>query len=100
MESLRVTPEDLERRAMQIDEKAGEYAAEYQKFFNEMEDFTSRDWTEAGARAFMERLRGFEDDFNKMKQLMNEYANFLRNAANTYDSKEDEIIQRVSGLQN
>ena len=31
---------------------------------------------------------------------MNEYANFLRNAANTYDSKEDEIIQRVSGLQN
>ena len=100
MESLRVTPEDLERRAMQIDEKAGEYAAEYQKFFNEMEDFTSRDWTGAGARAFMERLRGFEDDFNKMKQLMNEYANFLRNAANTYEKKEDEIIQRVSGLQN
>ena len=67
MESLRVTPEDLERRAMQIDEKAGEYAAEYQKFFNEMEDFTSRDWTGAGARAFMERLRGFDDDFNKIK---------------------------------
>ncbi len=35
-----------------------------------------------------------------MKQLMNDYAAFLRNAANTYDSKEDEIIQRVSSLQN
>ncbi|MCI9047612.1 MAG: WXG100 family type VII secretion target [Hungatella sp.] len=100
MESLKVTPSDLENRARQIDEKAGEYAAEYRKFFSEMEDFTSRDWTGQGAKAFMDRLKGFEDDFNKMKQLMNDYAAFLRNAANTYDSKEDEIIQRVSSLQN
>ena len=100
MESLRVTPEDLENRARQIDEKAGEYAGEYRKFFEEMEDFTSRDWTGAGAKAYMERLRGFEDDFNKMKQLMNDYATFFINAANTYDEKENDIIQRVSSLQN
>ena len=32
MESLRVTPEDLENRARQIDEKAGEYAGESEVF--------------------------------------------------------------------
>ncbi len=100
MDYLRVTPEDLEKRAKEIDDKATEYADEYRKFFEDMERFTSTDWTGKGAEEFLKRIRGFEEDFSKMKQLMNDYAAFLRQSAKTYDTKEDEIIQRVNSLQN
>ena len=42
----------------------------------------------------------FRDDFCKMKELMNEYATFMRNAAQVYEDTQKEVMNQAKGLQN
>ncbi len=98
MESIKVTPEQLIEKAGQVDSKASEYYNEYRGLLSDVESLTGSDWTGEDANAFREKVEGFEPDFNKMKELMNEYASFLREAAKNYQNTQENVIASVKSL--
>lgn len=98
MNSIRVTPESLIARAAQVDGKAGEYYNEYRGLLNDVQELTGTDWTGEDANAFREKVEGFEPDFNKMKELMNEYASFLREAAKNYTNTQENVKATINSL--
>ena len=89
MESIKVTTEDLRNAAATVDNLAIEYDKEYAALFQDVETLTSTDYTGDDASAFRSQVEGFRDDFNKMKQLMNEYADYLRQAASSYEDTQN-----------
>lgn len=99
MNSIKVTPENLRAKAREVDSEAQIYYSEYRAFLGDVQTLTSTDWTGEDAAAFMQKVQDFEPDFNKMKELMNEYANFLRQAATNYENTQQNTIHTIKGLQ-
>lgn len=98
MESILVTPENLRAQAAKVDNKAAEYYNRYRSLLSDVENFTSSDWTGEDANAFRQKVQGFEPDFSKMKELMEQYASFLRQAAANYQNTQENIKNTISGL--
>lgn len=98
MDSILVTPENLKKKATEVDSKASDYYKEYQNLLADVQNFTSSDWTGEDATAFRNKVEGFEPDFSKMKQLMEEYASFLRQAATNYENTQSNIKSTIAGL--
>ncbi len=95
MESIKVTPENLRKIASQVDDKAGEYYTEYQNLIKDVEELTTIDYRGDDATALREKVEGFEPEFNKMKELMHEYAEFLRYAATSYINEVQEAVNEI-----
>ena len=100
MESIQVTPSNLIKTAGEVEALASTYKKQYGELFAMVETFTSTDFQGIDAREFCERVRGFEDDFMKMKKLMDDYAKFLRDAAKSYEDNQENLRRQITGLQN
>lgn len=98
MDSILVTPENLNTQAGKVDDKAADYYNDYTALLGKVEDLTTIDWTGEDATKFREKVQGFEPDFAKMKQLMAEYAQFLRDAATKYTTTQDNLKTTIEGL--
>ena len=98
MQSITVTPETLEAQASKVDGKAADYYNDYIKLLNEVRDMTATDWKGEDANAFKAKVEGFEPDFSKMKKLMDEYADYLRQAARNYRDTQANVQSSISAL--
>ena len=78
--TIMVTPEQLERTAVQIEGLAADYKTQYTKLYGETDALAST-WNGKDNIAFTTRIAGFKDDFERMYDLMNKYAAFLRDSA-------------------
>lgn len=99
MESIQVTPANLRRAAGEVEELARTYKTQYTELFSLVETFTSTDYQGKDAKEFCAKVKDFEDDFVKMKNLMDEYAQFLRNAASDYEKNQDNLSSQIASLQ-
>ncbi len=93
-----VEPRSLRAQAAKVDQEAADYYGEYHKLLADVETLTSTGYKGEDANAFRDKVNGFEPDFNKMKTLMNEYANFLRKAADNYEYRQQQSKNEISGL--
>ncbi len=100
MNSITVNTQTLTNKASEVDEMAADYMSHYEALLNDVNTLTTSDWQGEDATAFRNQVEGFRDDFQKMRDLMGEYADFLREAANKYDSMQDNLINTIKGLQN
>ncbi len=100
MESIKVTPETLRSKADEIIDKAGQYYTTYGELLEEARALTTDGWKGDDATKFYDQIDGFRDDFKKMKELMDEYAEFLKEAASSYEANQQNIIDTISSLQN
>ena len=98
MESIKVTPAELTRQAKKVDEEATKYYNKYKELIQTVETLTSGNWRGEDADLFKQKVKAFEPDFTKMKQLMEEYASFLRTAAKNYESTTENIKSAIKGL--
>lgn len=98
MESIKVTPENLMAKADQVDNQANEYYTEYTNLLHDAQTLTEVDWRGEDANKFREKVGCFEEDFKKMKNLMNEYAKFLRDAAKNYQNTQQNVISSINSL--
>lgn len=98
MQSTKVTTEELKAKAREVDREADEYYNEYQGLLRDVEEFTSTDWKGEDANLFRDKVKGFEPEFNKMKELMNQYANFLRQSAENYDNRLNNTKNTINSL--
>ena len=98
MESITATYADMKKAASDIDNLAESYETDYQKFLSEVETLTTTDWKGTDADAFRTKVSEFRDDFAKMKQLMNDYATFIRQTAIEYENTQNHVKQQASTL--
>ena len=57
-------------------------------------------WDGSDNLAYVDQVKGFEDDFKKMAKEMENYSKFLKDSANTYRSTQQRIAQNAKKLQN
>lgn len=98
MESIKVTPENLRAQAAKVDQEADNYYREYKGLLTDVGTLTTSDWKGEDATEFQNKVNNFEPDFNKMKQLMNEYAEFLRKAADNYQNTQTNVKNTIKSL--
>jgi len=96
---ITVTPEQLNNAAAKIDQSSGEYQRTYTQLYTEVESMRAA-WDGADNAAFTSQIKGFEDDFQLMHKLMNDYAEFLKISAKNYDTTQNDIISQASKLVN
>lgn len=97
--TIKVTPQDLEHASSQIESLANDYNNEYEALFNRVNGMRGK-WDGQDNQSFTDQVAGFRDDFEKMKALMDQYADYLRNTAKGYKDTQDLIVQGVKSLTN
>lgn len=96
---IKVNPAQLNTTAAQIDNAAGEYQKLFNKLFSDVGAMRAA-WQGVDNQAFTSQIEGFRDDFQLMQQVMVEYANFLKQAAKTYEATQQEITAGARRLTN
>lgn len=89
----------LRRLADRIEQLADEYQYLYQhKLYGEILDSIRRAYKGEDADAMMNGLEQFRYDFNRLKYIIDQYVQHLRNAARRYDEAQDELKQNAAKL--
>lgn len=96
---IKVTPAELRTVASKIRSQAEDYAKQYTQLFNDVDGMANA-WKGKDNTAFTNQIKGFQDDFQNMKALLEEYAAFLDKSANAYEQTQDEITSAAQRLQN
>ncbi|MCM1191146.1 MAG: WXG100 family type VII secretion target [Butyrivibrio sp.] len=99
MDSIQVTPAKLRGAAEEVEMLAVEYSKQYEQLFELVETFTSTDYQGKDAKEFCAKVKDFKDDFVKMKNLMDEYAQFLKTAADDYEKNQENLSSQIASLQ-
>ena len=99
MESIQVTPANLRKAAGEVETLAGTYKKQYGELFGLVETFTTTDYQGKDAREFCAKVKDFEDDFMKMKNRMDDYAQFLKKAADEYERNQENLRSQIASLQ-
>ena len=94
-----VTPEQLEIAAGRIETLAGDYQAQYNQLYSRTDALAST-WQGEDNTAFVDQISGFKDDFQKMYNLMMQYADFLRKSAQAYRSTQEQVVSQARSLVN
>lgn len=92
-----VTPQELVSASNSISNMAGEYAQLYTALFSDVGALQSA-WQGKDNQAFTSQIEGFRNDFDSMKTLMEQYAEFLQNAATNYASTQEAVTQAATRL--
>ena len=97
--SIQVTPETLTTTAGLIEELADEYKAQYEQLYKETGNMAAAVKGKFN-QAFIEQIDDFRDDFQKMYQLMKDYAEFLRKSAKAYEDTQNTLVSEARKLKN
>lgn len=97
--TILVTPEQLETTAGKIESLAADYKTQYELLYSKTGAMAST-WSGKDNIAFTTRIDGFKDDFQRMHQLMLDYADFLRKSAKSYRDTQDTVVREAQRLVN
>ncbi len=97
--TIMVDPSKLTAAASTIETYAGEYKKSYEQLLNEV-DAMATSWSGTDNVSFTSQIKGFQDSFLAMFNLMIDYVEFLRNSSNAYTSAQSNIEQSAKKLVN
>lgn len=97
--SITVDPAKLDATAAKVEQQAADYERNYKALFNEVEGMGAA-WQGTDNQAYVSQIKGFMDDFQKMSNLMRQYAEFLKMSAKTYRDTQNEVINQAKRLSN
>lgn len=95
---MRIPPEKLRKVAGEVVDLAASYKTQYVELLETVDTLTTTAWQGSDADLFCEKVREFEVDLIKMKELMDQYAEHLRKAADDWDKTIDENRSRIASL--
>ena len=75
---INVDPARLEASASHIEQMYMNYEREYRRLFQDVQTM-GNNWQGKDNQAFVQQINGFAKDFASMRNLMKEYAEFLKN---------------------
>lgn len=94
---IHVDMNQLLQHASFISEQAQQYANTYEKIYQLLEQMNLV-WKGNDFDAFANQLKDFRKDFNRMKQVLDDYAAYLRESASIYDRLQQECIAMANRL--
>lgn len=97
--TIQVTPDQLDTTASKIEGLAGDYKEQYDLLYSETGAMATA-WEGKDNIAFIDQINGFKDDFDKMYNLMNSYATFLRDSAKAYRETQNAVTTAAKKLAN
>ena len=97
--SITVDPAILQTASQKIDGKAAEYEKLYRQLFSEIEAMGAA-WQGVDNTAFVNQIKGFQDDFQKMVAVMKEYSEFLKSSADFYKRAQEDTVNCARKLVN
>ena len=92
-----VETSQLDTTANQVDQLANDYESEYNALFSTVQDLQNA-WAGEDNVAFTTQIEGFRDDFQRMTQLMRDYAAYLRKAAAAYRETRGNVVSQAKTL--
>ncbi len=87
----------LDATARQVDTLADQYETEYKALFGTVRDLKNA-WDGEDNVAFTTQIEGFRDDFQRMTKLMRDDAAYLRKAAESYRTTQDNVAAKAKTL--
>jgi WXG100 family type VII secretion target len=96
---IMVDPAQLEAASRKIDDQSSDYEQQYNKLFSDVDGMAAA-WQGADNLAYVNQIKGFMDDFQKLTALMRQYAQFLRDSATTYRNTQNDIVTQAKTLTN
>ena len=87
----------LDQTAARVEELAGTYNSTYMKLFQTVQEMQSA-WSGEDNVAFTNQIEGFRDDFQRMEQLMKDYAAYIRKVAASYRDTQDSVTASAKTL--
>jgi WXG100 family type VII secretion target len=97
--TITVDPAKLDTAAAKIDQQSADYERVYKALFSEVEGMQAA-WQGTDNLAYVNQIKGFMDDFNKMTSLMKQYSEFLKVSARTYRDTQNEVVNAAKRLTN
>lgn len=97
--SITVNPQKLESASQKITAAAAEYESIYRNLFTEVDNMSAA-WQGADNLAFTNQIKGFTDNFQDMKKLMDQYREFLKTAAQAYRQTQKDRVAQAKTLTN
>jgi WXG100 family type VII secretion target len=97
--SISVDPTKLESASAKIDNQAADYERIYKQLFSEVGAMKAA-WAGVDNVAYTTQIEGFQDDLQKMTQLMRQYSEFLKQSAKVYRDTQNEVVNAAKRLTN
>lgn len=94
-----VNPAKLSSTSNSITSQANDYERQYKQLFSEVDGMGAA-WQGADNLAFVNQIKGFMDDFQKMTALMRQYSEFLSQSAKTYTQAQNDTVSAAKRLTN
>lgn len=88
--TISVTPEELRRSAQDVNGKVNEYVSLYRKLYGEVDSIGTH-WTGEANQNYVKQIKGFEKEFENLKNVLTAYVDFLNEAARVYEQTEANI---------
>lgn len=82
--------------AAKIDSLNDEFYSEYTEFYSTIEGELMVNWKGEDSDAFRQRANDVKPNFELMKEVIEEYASFLRNTANAHEARMEDSKDQVS----
>lgn len=92
-----VETSQLDSAAGRVEDLANTYKTNYNGLFSTVQALQNS-WSGTDNTAFTNQIEGFRDDFQRMEQLMRDYAAYLRKTAATYRDTQRSIAQSAKNL--
>ncbi|MDR0852350.1 MAG: WXG100 family type VII secretion target [Clostridiales Family XIII bacterium] len=90
---------DLRSTAQQLTQLATDYDGLYKEVLGKISDMSAQ-WEEIDSSTYRQQVEGFRDDFEKMKQEIDRYAEFLIKSAASYEQAQDTAVAQAKTLIN
>ncbi|MDE6209403.1 MAG: WXG100 family type VII secretion target [Lachnospiraceae bacterium] len=87
----------LDTIAKRVKSLADNYKTEYTKLYSHVSEMQSS-WAGADNQAYTAQINGFKDDFQKMENIMRDYAGFLTKTAQKYRATQSDIKAKAKQL--
>lgn len=92
-----VETSQLDAVAQKVDGLADKYLSEYTALYTYVTEMQSA-WAGTDNTAYTTQIEGFKDDFQRMENLMREYATFLKETAAKYRATQADIKSKAQQL--
>ena len=93
-----VTTESVKRSSERIGELVSKYQTEYEKLYTEAQALRSAKWTGIESDTFNKKLEEYKTAFEELRDVMNNYQEFLKNAAEHYEQVENRLQEEAGNL--
>lgn len=94
-----ITSDSMRSLAGTLENLANDYTGIFtSRLYGTVVTDVKKAWIGEDADAVVNQLEGFRNDFENLVKVVNQYADYLRKAAKTYDDTQESLKQQAAAL--